>query len=255
MKKEQDCPDINVGLVKIEDTHCEGPVEQTVDTQHTIVNTEGPDVKPEYSAYLDSDTSQDSCEIIKCDETLPYLDHEDSKINFLWDSIATSVTEAKAAVAAEPECLENLEDSADNACEVVERKDVLLQCPMCLLIEKSQKRCIEHISTHHPEYRYKCCYCAKEFANFHTRYRHERDHEGPKVYCDVCGARSQFSSELAHHETVHNDVLLFPCDVCRKRFASEKSLHHHKNVHNEKEISCEVCGKISTTPERHYSHF
>ena len=139
VKKEQDCPDINVGLDKTEDTHREGPVEQTADTQHTIVNTEGPDVKPEYSVYLDSDTSQDSCEIIKCDETLSYSDHKDSKINFLWDSIATSVAEAKAAVAAEPESPENLEDSADNACEVVERKDVLLQCPMCLLIEKSQK--------------------------------------------------------------------------------------------------------------------
>ena len=54
---------------------------------------------------------------------------------------------------------------------------------------------------------------------------------------------------------MHNDVLPFPCDACTKRFASEKSLRRHKNVHNEKDISCEVCGKISTTPEHHYSHF
>ena len=259
VKQEKDCPQMDKSLVKTELSQREGPVEETQETQQEVVQTsETQHVKREpvqYSPDLDSDTSEDTCEILRCDETLAYSDPEDSKINFLWDAIATSVADAKAAVSAEAQCPDNVQDSAETGCEVVERKDVLLQCPMCLLVEKSQKRCIEHISKHHPEYRYKCCYCSKDFSNFHTRYRHERDHEGPKVYCDVCGDGYQFSSELARHATVHNTVLPFPCDACTKRFASEKSLRRHKNVHNEQEITCEVCAKVSTTPERHYSHF
>ena len=261
VKKERDCPEI-----VSEETQREGPVEQTTDTQHDLIKTEPVQSQglvekttdTQHGSQWDSDTSQDSCEFLKCDTTVAYSDTEDTKINFLWDAIATSMYEAKAAVSVggEAQCQEGAaEEDSDENVEVVERKNVLLQCPMCLRIEKSQKSCIEHISTFHPEYRYKCCYCSKEFSNFHTRYRHERDHEGPKVHCEECGEGFQFSSELACHETVHKDILPFPCNACTKRFASEKSLRRHKNVHNETSIPCEVCGKISTTPEHHYSHF
>ena len=71
-----------------------------------------------------SDDSQDSLEVLKCDSTLPYSD-EDSKINILWQSASDAMSAAQTPLGVDTQA-NNDQSEEDNA------SDLLLTCPMCL---------------------------------------------------------------------------------------------------------------------------
>ena len=194
-----------------------------------------------------SDTSDDDCQILKCHETVPLSDDESAfqyrseiKIEALWEKVHECVSAATGAVLQKawnrsecastsetPNIIDNRNEFAStsemsNIIEILD--DLLLSCPVCEYIDKSQKKCVCHITDNHPDYRFKCWFCTRDFANFHTKYRHEREHQPPTKFCTVCGKGFYFQSELNKHVGVHSEVLPYGCTTCGKCFAQAKSL-------------------------------
>ena len=135
--------------------------------------------------------------------------------------MASTVNKAQAAVGGVvPDKMVEQQEEHD---EVV-IDDLLLIYPICLHTESTQKACIKHIDTWHPEYRYPCRFCDKDFNSFHTQYRHEQCHGKQKHICGDCGSSFPYWSELERHIAVHQDVLPFSCTKCDKRFVQKKSL-------------------------------
>ena len=203
-----------------------------------------------------AETSDDDCEVIKCDETLPYSDTE---IDTLWEDVSRTVSKAQAAVGVSTGELGGSTAQAEVGAvppeeEIVIDDDLLLTCPMCFHQETTQKACIEHIDRFHPEYRYPCRHCDKYFNSFHTRYRHEQGHGDQKHICADCGAGYPYLSELTRHAAVHNTVLPYPCTRCEKRFAQKKSLKRHEVLHDETTFKCNFCDKVCESKDRLYSH-
>ena len=197
-----------------------------------------------------SDTETGSEEVIRCDETLPYSDTE---ISALWDDVSRTVQEAKVAVGETVQDI-MLQDSLNAQDEIVIDDELLLVCPMCLKEETTQKACIKHIDTYHPEYRYPCRSCEKDFNSFHARYHHEMTHSTLKHVCGDCGKGFGYRSELQRHSNVHNEVLPFACSQCNKRFAQKKSLKRHEDIHTDTMYKCKDCDKICSTQDHLYSH-
>ena len=206
------------------------------------------------SDEIADDSSTNSCEILQCDETLLYSDHEqqvNSKIDLLWNSVESNVQLAQSAV--DGDTVHN--DATVEPEEIEISDDLLLTCPMCLHMETTQKACVKHIADFHPEYRFKCSFYGKDCPSFGARYRHEKEHQDPKHHCQVCGQGFPFKSEMERHSGVHLAVLLFGSDKCEKRFAQVKSLNRHKTVHNNESHPCEECGKVCGTSDKLYTHF
>ena len=146
--------------------------------------------------------------------------------------------------------------STTETLNIIEIKDeLLLDCPLCEYSNKSQKKCVSHITDMHPEYRFKCSLCPRDFASFHTKYRHEKEHNPPTIFCNVCGKGYYFQSELNKHSGVHSEVLPYPCRKCDKRFAQAKSLSRHQELHSNSTVVCSECDKVCESQDRYYSHY
>ena len=202
-------------------------------------------VKTEDSA----DTSDDDCEVIRCDETLPYSDTE---IDNLWQDVSRTVSTAQAAVGGGT--AQATVDVVPPDEEIIIDDDLLLTCPMCLHQETTQKACVQHIDQYHPKYKYPCCHCDKDFNSFHTRYRHEQGHGIQKHVCGDCGAGYPYLSELKRHAAVHDTVLPYGCTRCEKRFAQKKSLKRHEVLHDDTTFKCDFCDKVCDSKDCLYSH-
>ena len=225
-----------------------------------------------------SDTSDDDCQILKCHETVPLSDDESAfqyrseiKIEALWEKAHECVSAATGAVLQKArnrsECASTSETSniidnrnefastseTSNIVEILD--DLLLSCPVCEYSDKSQKKCVRHITDNHPDYRFKCRLCTRDFTNFHTKYRHEREHQPPTKFCSVCGKGFYFQSELNKHVGVHSEVLLYGCTTCGKHFTQAESLGQHQEIHSNKTFVCSVCNKVCETQDRYYSHY
>ena len=195
-----------------------------------------------------SDTSEEDVQVLRCDIMLPYSDTE---IENLWQNVTSTVNQAQAAVGGVvPDKM--VEQQEEN--EEIVLDDLLLTCPMCLHTETTQKACIQHIDTWHPEYRYPCRFCDKDFNCFHTWYRHKQSHWEHKHICGDCGSSFLYWSELERHTAVHKDVLPFYCTKCDKRFAQKKSLKRHEVLHIGTTYKCDQCDKVCDSPDCLYSH-
>ena len=108
--------------------------------------------------------------------------------------------------------------------------DLLLNCPLCDFTDKTQKACVMHIQMYHPQYRFKCKYCTKDFPQHASLYRHEKEHQAPSHICLKCGYSCVYKSEMDRRVAVHQEVLPYGCEKCDKRFASEKSSKRQQNT-------------------------
>ena len=80
-----------------------------------------------------SDTSDEDCQVLRCDEMLPYSDAE---IENLWQNVTSTVNEAQADVGGVvPD--KTVEQQEEN--DEIVLDDLLLTCPMCLHTETTQK--------------------------------------------------------------------------------------------------------------------
>ena len=218
-----------------------------------------------------SDGSDDEldCEILKRHEEMPQSDEptecpqveyrSEIKIEALWECAHACVSAATSAVLnRDKEKLDSVSTKQTELemSDIVEIQDeLLLDCPLCDFSDKSQKKCVRHIAEKHPEYRYKCKICAKEFRNFHTKYRHENEHKPPTKFCGICGKGYYFQSELNKHVAVHSEVLPYGCSSFGKCFAQAKSLSRHQELHSNKTVVCSQCDKVCASQDRYYSHY
>ena len=212
-----------------------------------------------------SDESEDECEILQCHEMVPPSDDEacisweqyrsEIKIEALWEKAHQCVSAATSAVvnAAQGSAPTTSTTEMSNVIEIKDK--LLLECPVCEYSNKSQKKCVSHITDTHPEYRFKCGMCSQDFTSFHTKYRHEKEYNPPMIFCNVCGKGYYFQSELNKHAGVHSEVLLYPCNQCDKHFTQAKSLSRHQELHSNKTVVCSVCEKVWELRDRHYSHY
>ena len=143
----------------------------------------------------------------------------DSKINMLWHAAQSTLTDTKKALG-----FETIPTATASTLTVPPpvQHDILLQCPICLKTETTQKACIYHILSQHPDYRFMCSTCSKQFSTFYAKYRHKKEHSEPAHICTECGKAYPFNSELERHMGVHTQILPFGCDLCDKRFAQKK---------------------------------
>ena len=94
-----------------------------------------------------AESTDEECQVLRCDKTLPYSDTE---IENLWQNVSNTVNEAQAAVGgAVPDTTTTTQQQEEHDEVVID--DLLLNCPMCLHTETTQKACIQHIDTWHPE--------------------------------------------------------------------------------------------------------
>ena len=183
-----------------------------------------------------SDSDTDDCELLQCYEKIASSDEDgeeqyrsEIKIESLWEKAHQCVFAATSAVLTRtqgtPAPAPGPSHAVDSTNDIIEVKDELIQdCPVCDYHDKSQKKCVKHITENHPLYHFKCSICSKDFGSFHTKYRHQKEHAPPTKFCVVCGKGFYFQSELNKHVPVHSEVLPYPCNTCGKRFAQQKSL-------------------------------
>ena len=235
----------------------EEPVIDSAETQNVVL-----------SSSEGSDDDLD-CEVLKCHEEMPELDEatehppvqyrSEIKIEALWQHVHACVSAVTSAILnRDKEKLDavSTKQMQEETSDIVEIQDeLLLDCPLCDFSDKSQKKCVRHIADKHLEYRYKCKICAKEFRNFHTKYRHENEHKPPTKFCGVCGKGYYFQSELNKHVAVHSEVLPYRCPSCGKHFAQAKSLSRHQELHSNKTVVCSQCDKVCASQDRYYSHY
>ena len=177
---------------------------------------------------------------------------KDPKIEQLWHSAQSTINVAQQAFGFDsaPQSASTSTAASGDRSE----HEFLLQCPVCFKKETTQKACLSHISTVHPDYKFMCSVCSKLFSTYNTKYRHEKEHSQEHV-CGDCGKGFPFKSELNRHAGVHASVLPYPCDKCEKRFAQAKSLKRHKVIHTDFCQRCTKCDKTFNTPDRYYTHF
>ena len=133
----------------------------------------------------------------------------------------------------------------------------IVACPVqyCTFTESTQLAVNTHITSDHPDYRFPCRSCTKTFVFANSRYKHEKEHEKPALYCGECGKGFHFNSELQRHLGIHEEVLPFPCEQCERRFAAKKTLTRHLQEHSDKIYQCEMCDKVCPSNDKLYTHF
>ncbi|XP_073916443.1 zinc finger protein 662 isoform X2 [Castor canadensis] len=92
---------------------------------------------------------------------------------------------------------------------------------------------------------YICEECGKCFGRNEDFDRHQRTHNGDKVYgCKECGKGFSFRSHCIAHQRIHSGVKPYECQECAKAFVWKSNLIRHQRIHTgEKPFKCKECGK------------
>ncbi|KAJ6636661.1 Zinc finger protein [Pseudolycoriella hygida] len=104
----------------------------------------------------------------------------------------------------------------------------------CIYCDKIYKK--KYMATH---LRYKCYWqaesgyeCGKSFMRLEHLQRHERVHDGLKLYkCNVCDKNFSRSDHLKKHMLIHSGIKPFCCQVCLKTFGRPDHLRKHIQTH------------------------
>ena len=133
------------------------------------------------NVYTDAYSEQDLNDNLLCRETLgaSFEGDRDEKINTLWQNVQATINNAQEAFRFD-------QDSA--AFEQSQSElEPLVQCPVCLKTETMQKACLPHIKNLHPDFKFMCRLCFKEFCTYSAKYCYEKDPKPPSHFCLHCG--------------------------------------------------------------------
>ncbi|XP_059050249.1 uncharacterized protein LOC131845227 isoform X2 [Achroia grisella] len=119
-----------------------------------------------------------------------------------------------------------------------------------------------HVSEKHLDIdlrKYPCNYCGKMFKlkpilRNHIRAIHEKS---TACKCDICGKKLTNKNNMAAHMVSHKEDRPYKCTFngCRKRFKDKWALKRHLVIHMpEKQLPCDVCGKLFTRRTRLNAH-
>ena len=63
----------------------------------------------------------------------------------------------------------------------------IYKCPAnCKVACKAQKELNDHVRQKHPNFRFKCRYCALEYRTYNAQFKHEKGHDEKLYLCTIC---------------------------------------------------------------------
>ena len=131
------------------------------------------------------------------------------------------------------------------------RRNFTCALDQCDYSTKSQAKLNHHYHDVHPEHKFSCSVCTRDFGTFNACYKHEQSHFQLPHKCETCDKRFQFPYLLKQHMGTHIDSLRFPCAVsgCGKKFANKDSEKQHRQTHykNEQDFFCNQCDEEDRT--------
>ena len=146
-----------------------------------------------------------------------------------------------------------------------ERKFV---CSCCKNKFSSTSELTNHLKADHPDYKYSCKKCAKNFETKNGKYKHVLLHSGKRFSCNTYGKLFYRNCELKDHMRKHSTKaaqhIICPVRGCKKTYSLKRALQRHtRNDHNPPSvIVCDfidkdgkVCGKESKSKSLYKQHF
>ena len=124
-----------------------------------------------------------------------------------------------------------------------------LYCPVKSCDDRfsSQASITQHMAKNHPNYKFKCSYCDKEFVTLNGKYKHEGMHDVKLHICEYCQKSFQFKQGLTLHWHLHTKRDCIPCLSCPKKFASQHQMDQHRHIHENNKFSCDQCSHTTNT--------
>ena len=131
------------------------------------------------------------------------------------------------------------------------RRNFTCALDKCDYCTKSQAKLNHHYRDVHPDHKFSCSVCSRDFGTFNACYKHEQGHFQLPHKCETCDKRFQFPYLLKQHMGTHIDSLRFPCAVsgCGKKFANKDSEKQHRQTHykEEQDFFCNQCDEGDRT--------
>ena len=127
------------------------------------------------------------------------------------------------------------------------KKIVNLKCLVKTCAERSSSEAERnmHMITKHPDYKFICEHCNKEFKTKNGLWKHEHKHFAPKFPCtwEECKHKCFYKSDLEAHLKTHTLTGLIQCTWkgCKSMFVSNKNMYSHLESHTETTYTCDEC--------------
>ena len=127
------------------------------------------------------------------------------------------------------------------------KKIVSLKCLVKTCAERSSSEAERnmHMITKHPDYKFICEHCNKEFKTKNGLWKHEHKHFAPKFPCtwEGCNHKCFYKSDLEAHLKTHTLTGLIQCTWkgCKSMFVSNKNMYAHLESHTETTYTCDEC--------------
>lgn len=131
--------------------------------------------------------------------------------------------------------------------------DVLpFACVQCPKFFASEKKMLQHASSHRPVEQKKihsCPECDRTFSRAENVQLHIRSvHRGVRSFvCEECGKTWATKQQLQKHQLMHIEARPFQCSDCSKCFKDSTSLKKHLEIHSNISFECLLCGQRSST--------
>lgn len=125
-------------------------------------------------------------------------------------------------------------------------------CDKCPKFFGSEKKMLQHASSHRPVEQKKihpCPDCDRTFSRAENVQLHiRRVHMKKREYvCEECGKALASKGALHRHQVTHSDARPLKCNDCAKCFKDLPGLKKHSETHSTVSFQCFLCGHRSTT--------